>query len=417
MKTYENKTKKVRFFLKNKKGGWGSIVGIFQFGYKEDGVYRFFQYSTGEDIAIDCWDETTQRIKKGTVHDWDRINRKLNQVENDIIDNYEKMVKEKLEITPETLREYLTNKIQRKAPEKITLLGFADDYIKTCGKNWKTTRHYNTTVNVLKKFGKSQKCRITFENIDMSFYRNFVKYLEGLNLRINTIGGHIKNLKVFLRQSFNKKIHQNNIFENRDFKVLQEEVDTIYLTKSELIKIYELDLSDNKTLNNTRDGFILAAFSGLRYSDIENLKPENIGTDGLIKTTVIKTKKQVVIPIGNIVKTIFQKHYPKLPRIYSNQKFNDYLKIIAERAGLTEDITITHSNGGIHTPHKYPKYKLVSTHTARRSFATNLMLEGVPIAQIMLLTGHKTEKSFFKYIKIRPKTNAESMKDCPYFNF
>lgn len=111
------------------------------------------------------------------------------------------------------------------------------------------------------------------------------------------------------------------------------------------------------------------------------------------------------------------KYYPSLPRIFSNQKFNDYLKIIAEKAGLNDKVTITHSNGGIHTPYKYPKYQLVSTHTARRSFATNMMLEGVPIAQIMLITGHKTQDSFFKYIKIRPNQNAERLKETAYFNF
>lgn len=417
MTDYGKKTKKVRFFLKNKKGGWGSIVAIFQFGYKEDGVYRFFQYSTGEDIPIDCWDEVNQRIKIKTFNDWNRINRKLNQVENDIINKYEDMVSERLEVTPETLRECLLKKNQRKAPEKTTLLGFAENYIKTCGKNWKTIRHYGTTVNVLKKFSKSHRSRINFDDIDMSFYRNFVKYLEGLNLRINTIGGHIKNLKVFLRQSYEKKIHKNEIFKQKDFRVLQEEVDSIYLTKPELQKIFELDLSDNKTLDNNRDAFIIAAFTGLRFSDIENLKPENFGNDGIIKTTTIKTNQKVVIPIGNIVKSIVDKHYPKLPRVYSNQKFNDYIKIIAEKAGFMEGITITHSNGGVQKPYKIPKYKLVSTHTARRSFATNMMLEGVPISQIMLLTGHKSEKSFFKYIKLRPSANAEKLKNHPFFSF
>lgn len=256
-----------------------------------------------------------------------------------------------------------------------------------------------------------------FEDIDISFYNNFIKFLEGKNLRINTIGGHIKNLKVFLRQSFSQKIHENKIFEHRDFKVLQEDVDNIYLTKEELGKMYQLDLSDNKTLEQTRDAFILGAFSGLRFSDIQNLKPENIGVDSIIRTTAIKTKKQVCIPIGKVAKLILDKYYPKLPKVFSNQKFNDYLKIIAEKAGLNEEVTITHSNGGVHTPYKYKKYELVSTHTARRSFATNMMLDGVPIGQIMMITGHKTQESFFKYIKIRPKDNADKLKDHPFFNY
>ena len=163
--------------------------------------------------------------------------------------------------------------------------------------------------------------------------------------------------------------------------------------------------------------FSINIYTGLRFSDIQNLKPENIGIDGIIKTTAIKTKKQVCIPIGNVTKLILKKYFPKLPRIYSNQKFNDYLKIIAEQAGLFDEVTITHSNGGVHTPYKYKKCDLVSTHTARRSFATNMMLDGVPIGQIMMITGHKTQESFFKYIKIRPNDNAAKLKDHPFFNY
>jgi site-specific recombinase XerD len=424
MQNSSMKTKEVKFYLKNKKNGWGSIVGIFNFGYVEDGQYRFYQHRVGEDIPIECWDKEDQRIKKGSIPDYARINKKLNNLETEIIEKYDEMVKNKLEVNPISLRVYLKNTtdnqrndVDSKPKGKTTLIGFAKSYKDTCGKNYKTTRHYGTTINVLDKFSKSRKTKLFFDDIDMTFYRSFVKYLEGENLRINTIGGHLKNLKVFLRQSFNQKIHENKIFEHRDFKVLQEDVDSIYLTKEELGKIYRLDLSDNKTLEQTRDAFVLGAFTGLRFSDIQNLKPENIGIDGIIKTTAIKTKKQVCIPIGNVTKLILKKYFPQLPRIYSNQKFNDYLKIIAEQAGLLDDVTITHSNGGVHTPYKYKKFELVSTHTARRSFATNMMLEGVPIGQIMMITGHKTQESFFKYIKIRPNDNAAKLKDHPFFNY
>ena len=424
MQNSSMKTKEVKFYLKNKKNGWGSIVGIFNFGYVEDGQYRFYQHRVGEDIPLECWDKEEQRVKKSSIPDYARINKKLNNLETEIIEKYDEMVKNKMEVNPISLRAYFKNTtdnqrndVDSKPKGKTNLIGFAKWYKDTCEKNYKTTRHYGTTINVLDKFSKSKKTKLFFDDIDMTFYRNFVKYLEGENLRINTIGGHLKNLKVFLRQSFNQKIHENKIFEHRDFKVLQEDVDSIYLTKEELGKIYRLDLSDNKTLEQTRDAFVLGAFTGLRFSDIQNLKPENIGIDGIIKTTAIKTKKQVCIPIGNVTKLILKKYFPQLPRIYSNQKFNDYLKIIAEQAGLLDEVTITHSNGGVHTPYKYKKCELVSTHTARRSFATNMMLEGVPIGQIMMITGHKTQESFFKYIKIRPNDNASKLKDHPFFNY
>ncbi len=236
-------------------------------------------------------------------------------------------------------------------------------------------------------------------------------------MRINTIGGHLKNLKVFLRRSYLQKIHVNNYFEHPDFKVLQEDVDNIYLTKDELIRMYNLDLSMRKSLEETRDGFLFSAFTGLRFSDLENLKRENINDDGTIQTTVIKTKKTVVLPVGSIVKAIINKYYPNLPKIISNQKFNNNLKIIAKLAKMNDWVTITRSNGGVHNVKKIHKYWLVSSHTARRSYATNMALVGVPIAEIMLTTGHKTERAFWKYVQIRPKENAVKLINSSFLNF
>lgn len=62
-----------------------------------------------------------------------------------------------------------------------------------------------------------------------------------------------------------------------------------------------------------------------------------------------------------------------------------------------------------------PKYKLVSSHTARRSFATNAYLAGVPTISIMKITGHKTESAFMKYIKISGKENAVKLKGHKFF--
>lgn len=140
------KTKKVKFYLKNKKDGWGSIVAIFNFGYIEDGRYRFYQQRTGEDVPVGSWDDKTQRLKKGSIPDWDRINRKLNLVENDIIERYDFMVRNKLEITPESLRKGPEKENQVKPRGTTTLVGFVKNYQKTCGKDYKTIRHYGIVL-------------------------------------------------------------------------------------------------------------------------------------------------------------------------------------------------------------------------------------------------------------------------------
>ena len=410
-------SKQVKFHLKNAKNDRATIFASFNFGFIEDGRYRNLQQSTGISIKIDAWDKVNQRIIKDSMPKWAGLNRKLNDIENKIIDAYEELKQNNSEITPESIKNYNKEDLIRKPLPKITLIGFTENYIKTCGKNWKTTRHYKTTLNWLNKYSKSRRIKINFIDIDESFYNDFIKFLEGKNLRINTIGGHIKNLKVFLRRSYLQKIHTNNYFEHPDFKVMWEDVDSIYLSKEELIRIYNLDLSMRKSLEETRDGFLLSAFTGLRYSDLENLKPENILEDGTIQTTVIKTKKTVCLPVGSIVKAILNKYSPYLPRIISNQKFNNNLKIIAKLAKMNDWVTITRSNGGVYSVKKALKYWLVSSHSARRSYATNMAMAGVPIAEIMLTTGHKTERAFWKYVQIRPKENAKKLINISFLNF
>ena len=92
-----------------------------------------------------------------------------------------------------------------------------------------------------------------------------------------------------------------------------------------------------------------------------------------------------------------------MPRVISNQRFNEYLKEVAKKAELKEKVHISITRGGITASTAYKKYKLVTTHTGRRSFATNNYNMGVPSLTIMAITGHKTEAAFLKYIKVTPK--------------
>ena len=416
-----NKQKKneVKFYLKNKTNGKGTIFAIFYFGYREDGKNKPFQLSTGERIDVRFWDEDYQHVIKDPNVEWREINKSITKTADKIIDAYDDLLLHKSKVTPEILKKAIdktSSANPSKPPEKITLIGYAKQYLKICGKDWKTVRNYNTTLNYLIAFSKYKRRTLDFDNIDMIFYREFVKYMFSLNKRINTVGGHIKNLKVFLRESYHQKVHNNGSFMHRDFKVLEEEVDSIYLTQPELTRMYQLDLSKHPTLEQTRDAFIIEALTGLRYSDLENLRKANVGMDRIIRILTIKTQEKVCLPIGPTVQNILNKYSPNLPRVLCNAKFNGKLKIIAKLAKLNNWETITRSNGGIHKAQRILKYWLVSSHTARRSFATNLILAGVDSSKVRAFTGHKTEKSFWKYVKIKQTQNAHELIDHPYLN-
>jgi integrase len=155
---------------------------------------------------------------------------------------------------------------------------------------------------------------------------------------------------------------------------------------------------------------MIGCYTGLRFSDIVNIRPEHIN-EGMIEITQVKTKERVTIPITNKVAIILSKYDNTLHKI-SNQKFNDYLyEVVKLCEGLKVEVTKKTIQGGRQIVIKKPKYHFVTSHTARRSFATNeYMNKGLSVRDIMAITGHKTEKSFYKYIRQTPKENAERIK-------
>ena len=220
-----------------------------------------------------------------------------------------------------------------------------------------------------------------------------------------------------MNEAVDRGVTKNTEYRNKRFKVIEEQVDKIYLKEDELLKIYQLDLSKHQRLIKVRDLFIVACYTGLRFSDLIQLRPENIVNDGRqfrIKTE--KTGEIVQIPIHKYVRQILNAYDYQLPTALSNQKMNDYLKEIGEIAGIDNTIITSLTRGGKTENTISKKYELITTHTARRSFASNAYLSNMPSISIMKITGHKTEKSFLKYIRISQEDNANKLLDHPFFN-
>jgi integrase len=272
----------------------------------------------------------------------------------------------------------------------------------------KTISQFDNLKRHLENYQRVKKTTIDFDKIHLTFYNEFVEYLTTkLNLAPNTIGKLITNLKVFLREAFDEGVTTNNIFANRKFRSNSSLSDTVYLTPTEILEILNLDLTKNKKLEKVRDMFIVGCYTGLRFSDIISIRPEAIN-DGMIELTQVKTKERVAIPIISEIQKILIKYDYSMPKI-SNQKFNEYLNEVAKMCeSLKTEVTKEAIQGGRRIIIKKPKYEFITSHTARRSFATNeYMSKGLSVRDIMAITGHKTEKSFYRYIRQTPKENAE----------
>jgi integrase len=242
-----------------------------------------------------------------------------------------------------------------------------------------------------------------FSEIDNDFVEKYKDYLtRTCGHTKNNVGNCLKHLRTVLNAAFEDKLMPNRV----KIKKMNESIDNIFLNENELGKIQALDLPKN--LEQIRDFFIILAWTGCRISDLSTLLNTPIDDDGYISIYQQKTNARVKIPILTPIIHLVEKYHGTDPKI--NSKFNDNIRKIAELAGITTEEPISRTVGGKHITTHCKKFELIGSHTARRSFATNLYLLDCPTIEIMAVTGHKTEKAFLTYIKMTQKEHAERMK-------
>jgi len=352
------------------------------------------------------------------------IESELDQIHpSDLISKLKEKNPENRKSKNEALSEWLLTVIDKHwHPDKykITLFSFIQSFIDKSGTKpnsktgrpvcYKMRREYEVTFNYLKKYASKTGKVIDFKNIDLDFYDDFTQYLQGEKLAVNTIGKKIQTLKIFLNAARDENKNSYEGYRSKKFVAMTEDSETIYLTEAELTKLYEHDFSENPALDRVRDLFLIGCWTGCRFSDIAQITPESV-SGGFINLKQYKTGTKVIIPLHPVVTAILNKYNGKLPEAISNQKFNESLKDIARLAGIDERTNKAITKGGVKVSTAYKKYELVTTHTARRSFATNLYKSDFPSLSIMAITGHKTEESFLKYIKVPPDEHAKKLQD------
>lgn len=404
-----------KFVLKEPESKEETLIYLF-FNFN----YQRLKYSTGEKILPSNWDFSDQRAKNTRkFKELAELNARLQNLSTIVLGIYRRLINDGNTPTPDKLRHELDlelNKVVRKG--KPNLIKFIDDYIIT-SKSFKspnTVKGYKSTLNHLIDFQKAKRTTVDFDTINLEFYDRFTSYLIfEKKLTQNSVGKYIKQLKVLLNEATERGLNTNLEFKKRKFKVLTEQTDKIYLNTNELERMYNLDLSKTKGLERARDLFLIGCYTGLRFSDFTQLRPENILEGNKLKVRTEKTSEVVVIPMHRIVKEILKKYKNELPKAITNQKMNEHLKTLGEKADINELIETHITKAGVLEKSVSFKYDLISTHTARRSFATNLYMADVPAITIMKITGHRTERAFLQYIRVTQEQNANKLLNHPFF--
>jgi len=409
---------KINFYLKDPNSKSNTLIYLF---CRFKGIT--VKVSTGESIEPRNWNFDKQRAKKNGET---AVSGKY--ILNDLLDNYEKQCdkiynEELANGKPDkaTLQERIKDYINpTPMPTEDNLFGLIDRFINNeitingKPKEPATIKTYKTTRNHLVDFQAKERYKINFESITLDFYHKFTSYLNSSGITTNAISKYIQVLKTFMSEAAEQGLTDNFEFKKKKFAVKRMPTDAVYLTEKEILRFYRYDLSGFPSNERARDLFVFGCLCGLRYSDYANVKPENIveDEDGLnLKIRTQKTGELVYIPCHPLILEIFEKYSKtnsnSLPRSPSNQKFNDYIKEAAKKAGLNE-------KGKLASDLNAELWQCISSHTARRSFATNLYLQGFPSIEIMKITGHRTERAFLTYIKVSKLESAKRLRN--HFN-
>lgn len=323
-----------------------------------------------------------------------------------------------------------------------TLNAFIDQYIEDAESGKRLTRERGErfapgTIKTLKGFQsqfleyqEKKNVIIDFNDITMDFYFDFKQFFSVTKqYSINTTGKLISQLKTIMFAAKDLHLHENSEFLNSSFHADSVDVDNIAISDERLKLLYKMaerlaNAQEKGISEKTRaawlpclDVFLVGCWSGQRFSDYSRINTDMIITDNgrkFIKLIQQKGKKTIYIPLMPQVEHILNRNGGKLPKVWE-QKVNQYIKLICEKLEFTEPVKIQLHKGAMNFETEQRFCDLVKTHTARRSFATNLHKSGAPLSYIMIFTGHSSEALVRKYLKLNDIEKAHMAAQCKYF--
>ena len=320
---------------------------------------------------------------------------------------------------------------KKKEKERTTFNDFISQYIEECASGDRKKK--DSTLNVapgtvksfrgffaqLKAYQEERHIIIDFPDITVAFYEDFKRFMLDKKYSPNTIARITKILKMMCYAAERVKL-----FDAKDIRTSvlahPKDVDNVYLSDERIQELYDLDLSNHEAWEKVRDVFVVGCLTGQRVSDYKRINKGMIVelSDGhkYIKLKQEKTRKIVFIPLDYRAEAILDKYNGVLPKLF-DQKINDYIKKVGEMLGWTEIVEMDEQRGSMEYTAKRRFCDLIKTHTARRSFATNMYRAGASLSSIMAITGHGSEEQLRVYLKLTDEEKAiEARKEMFFRN-
>ena len=401
--------------LRNDRVSFGLTTVYVQYVYKSQNHY----FSTGKKISPNDWNVRLQKVS-GNSDEIKKLNASLNarlatinqiiaEAERNSIPPTASYVREQLKVqaTDKAVANGIDETVEEKPP--VTFLTLFAEYIERTksSKATGTVKHYHSTLAHLKRYATARKIGMTFDQIDIRLYHDLVNYfLDERQLSNGTVNNQLKRLKAVMSHAVELGVTENRSYER--FKLLDStEGDIIYLTQDEFQRVVAADLSDNERLGRVRDLFVLGCTTSLRFSDLIKVSTDQV-RDDVLTVRQQKTREWVYIDLNQYSRGILNKYAEGLPHI-SEQKYNKYLKELGRYCGIDSPVQVVRIQGTKRIEEVVPKYELMTSHIARKTFTTLSLAADMPAAVIKQYTGHRSEKAFQRYAKITDKLKRDHM--------
>lgn len=263
-----------------------------------------------------------------------------------------------------------------------------------------TIKNYKNLLQALERYESDRLFQLSWDDVDRTFYTDFLKWHIDNGCSQNYIGKHVKDFKVVMKLANEEGIHANREFIKRYFVIPSNRQKKIPLSFTEVKLLENLEIGDEPKLNLPKEIFLLGVYLGLRVSDIKRICPsliQNTNEGMILSLKTQKTATEVRIPINKKAEKILAKYKFTCPK-FCEQVVNRHLKLIGRKIGLSEERAVR-----------------LTIHVSRHTFAKLSYEMGIPSMYIMQVTGHSTEKNFLRYINIQPDDALKAFRCFDFF--
>lgn len=425
-----NIKRNIIFALESRKKDGVPIVENVPIRMRVNFASQRIEFTTGYRIDVAKWDCDKQRVKNGCTNKLKQsaseINAALLGYYTELQEIFKRFEVAEIMLSPAEVKEAFNNRYGQNEKTELSSTDMFnvpsnfyeafDDFVRVCGRQNDWTHSTFEKFAVVKNHLKNFRSELSFDFFDEEGLTEYVQFLrEVREMRNSTIGKQLSFLKWFLRWSFKQGMHSNNAYDTFKPKLKDTQKKIIFLTWEELNRLREFKIPPTKqAIERVRDVFLFQCFTGLRYSDVFNLRRSDIKGDH-IEVTTVKTSDSLIIELNDHSKAILEKYKDvefendKALPVITNQKMNDYLKELAELAEINEPVRQTYYKGNERIDEVTPKYALLGTHAGRRTFICNALALGIPPQVVMKWTGHSDYKAMKPYIDIADDIKASAM--------